>query len=65
VNEYEQSFLFTHMLRTCRKKATRKNYAGDKLTPDEKNQFQNCIYKYVLSSQVAYEGLREGFIESI
>jgi len=64
VQPFETSYVMTSAFHMCRKKATRKNYAGDKLGGEEKATFQNCITKYISMTEHSYEGLRGGFLES-
>ena len=35
------------MLSTCRDKTLKKTHNSDKLSEDEKKQFQNCVLKFV------------------
>ena len=62
VKPVEQGYLLTSIFRVCKNKTTKKTYPTDKVSSDEKSQFENCILKYILSSEYSYDGLREGAI---
>lgn len=57
--------MFGGAFAVCRKKTLKKNFTNDKLLQEEKEQFSNCIAKYVGVSDAAYEGLRAGFIHNL
>ena len=61
----DEQFLLVHALRTCRRKATRKNYQGDKLMPEERITFNNCLEKYFQTPLAAKEGIRIGSLEIV
>ena len=65
VSPTEKTFILTHAFAECRKKALKKNFGNDKVTSDEKSQFQNCVVKYLTVSDFSYEGLREGFLTDL
>jgi hypothetical protein len=47
VKPVETAFVMTHALRSCRRKVFKKGgFANDKLSNDEKEQFENCLGKY-------------------
>ena len=48
VRQVETAFILTHALRQCRRKVYKKGgFTTEKVTVDEKNQFNNCIGKYL------------------
>jgi len=47
VKPVETSPFVTFAFRACKKKALKKNYGNDKLTADERANFENCILKYI------------------
>ena len=61
VKPVEKEHILVSALRSCRKKTLKKTFTNDKVTDDEKSQFQNCIIKFLAISDPGYEGLREGF----
>jgi len=66
VRPIESAFVATHALRSCRRKVFKKGgFASDKLSTDEKDQFQNCISKYLDVSNYSVEGLRAGLIDIV
>jgi len=59
VRPAETTFVLTHAFQTCRRKVFKKsNFNNDKLSSDEKESFNNCIGKYLVSSGQGSEGLR-------
>jgi hypothetical protein len=62
VNPNETSFVLTSAFRSCKKKILKKNFANDKITIDERENFQNCIVKFITVSEHSYAGLRESFL---
>jgi hypothetical protein len=64
-NTQETSFLLVNALRTCRKKATRRNYIGSTLTPEERTHFDNCLMKYLHVTDSEITGLRAGVLSTI
>ena len=66
VKPFESSFILTHALKQCRRKVFKKGgFTNDKLSHDERDQFTNCIAKYLDVSQYSSEALRQGILESL
>jgi len=65
VRPIESSFILTHAFRMCKKKVVKKSYTNDKVTPEEKDLFRTCIAKYISITEQSYEGMREGFLETL
>jgi hypothetical protein len=67
VKNVETNFVMTHALRQCRRKVWKKGttFANDKLTNDEKDQFTNCIGKYIDVAQYSQEAFREGILQTL
>ena len=57
----------THALRQCRRKVWKKGatFANDKLSNEEKDQFVNCIGKYIDVAQYSQDAFREGIIQTL
>ncbi len=66
VKPVETTFVMTHALRSCRRKVFKKGgFATDKLTTDERDQFTNCLGKYIDVTVYSNDSLREGLLQSI
>jgi hypothetical protein len=67
VKQTETSFVATHALRSCRRKLFKKGagFASDKLTNDERDQFNNCLAKYIDLSGFSQDALRQGLLQSL
>ncbi len=66
VRPVESGFVMTHAFRQCRRKILKKGgYSNDKLSVDEKDQFTNCLSKYIDLSNYSSEGLRAGLIDTL
>ena len=67
VKPIETAFILTHALRTCRRKVYKKGagFGNEKVTPDEKSQFENCLGKYLDVSSYSQDAMREGLLQSI
>lgn len=56
----ETGYILTSAFRACKKKAFKKNFASDKVSNEEKDQFTNCILKYIQISEHSKQGLIDG-----
>jgi hypothetical protein len=67
VKPMETTFVMTHALRSCRRKVFKKGagFATDKLTTDERDQFTNCLGKYIDVTNFSNDSLREGLLQSL
>ena len=66
VKTTETGFVMTHALRQCRQKLWKKGttFATDKLTTEEKDQFVNCIGKYIDVASYSNDAMREGVLHT-
>ena len=66
MQQTETGFVMTHAIRSCRRRVFKKGtFATDKLSTDEKEQFQNCLGKYFDVTRFSQDALRTGLLESI
>lgn len=66
VKPIETAFVLTHALRNCRRKVFKKGgFANDRLSVDEKDQFQSCLGKYFDVSAYSTDAMREGLLQSL
>jgi hypothetical protein len=67
VKATETGFVMTHALRECRQKLWKKGttFTNDKLSNEEKDQFINCIGKYIDVAQYSNDAMREGLLQTL
>ena len=67
VKKAETNFVMVHALRECRHKIWKKGttFGNDKLTNEEKDQFSNCIGKYIDVAQYSSDAFREGLLQTL
>lgn len=62
----EYGFVWTHATRVCRRKVFKKGgFTNDKLSNEERDQFQFCLDKYLKISDEGTTSLREGLLLSL